>query len=287
MSLDRSPPRGVRFAAMSDTHTVITTRRLDAQRLLVGDIVRLSRRIPIYPVERVMQLGAVDEARRGCAVRVGWAAIFLKAYALVARDRPALRSWVARPALPLVGRPRWATSPVSVASLALSRPRGDETPSVDRTLDPEAIWWARIRSPDALALGDLQAEITRFSSAPVDELFKRQRELRMLPRLLRRLVLRANLRSASAKRALRLGTFSLSTLAGEGCSNRGHPTFLTTSLSYDPLDEAGRMRVTLLADHRLIDGVPAARALAALEATLTGDIRRELITLAAMPRASG
>jgi pyruvate/2-oxoglutarate dehydrogenase complex dihydrolipoamide acyltransferase (E2) component len=47
------------------------------------------------------------------------------------------------------------------------------------------------------------------------------------------------------------------------------------------------MRVTLLADHRLIDGVPAARALAALEATLTGDIQRELITLAAMPRASG
>jgi hypothetical protein len=109
----------------------------------------------------------------------------------------------------------------------------------------------------------------------------------MVPRLLRRLVLRVNLRSASAKRALRLGTFSLSTLAGEGCSNRGHPTFLTTSLSYDPLDEAGRMRVTLLADHRLIDGVPAARALAALEATLTGDIQRELITLAAMPRASG
>jgi hypothetical protein len=176
---------------------------------------------------------------------------------------------------------------VSVASLALSRPRGDETPAADRTLDPEAIWWARIRSPDTLTLVDLQAEITRFATAPVDDLFARQLELRMVPRLLRRLVLRVNLRSASAKRALRLGTFSLSTLAGEGCSNRGHPTFLTTSLSYDPLDEAGRMRVTLLADHRLIDGVPAARALAALEATLTGDIQRELITLAAMPRASG
>jgi hypothetical protein len=287
MSLDRSPLRGVRFAAMADERTAITTRRLDAQRLLVGDIVRLSRRIPIFPVDRVMQLGAVEETRRRSAVRVGWAAIFLKAYALVARDRPALRSWVARPIVPLLGRPRWATSPVSVASLALSRPRGDEALAADRALDPEAIWWARIRSPDDLALVDLQAEITRFATAPVDDLFARQLELRMVPRLLRRLVLRVNLRSASAKRALRLGTFSLSTLAGEGCSNRGHPTFLTTSLSYDPLDEAGRMRVTLLADHRLIDGVPAARALAALEATLTGDIQRELITLAAMPRASG
>ena len=272
---------------MAEDRPVITTRRLDAQRLLVGDIVRLSRRIPIFPVDRVMRLGAVDEARRRTAVRVGWAAVFLKAYALVARDRPALRSWLARPRVPLLGRPRWATSPVSVASLALSRPRGEDTPAADRALDPEAIWWARIRAPDEFTLVELQAEITRFSTAPVADLFKRQQELRLLPWPLRRLVLRANLLSASLKRALRLGTFSLSTLSGEGCSNRGHPTFLTTSLSYEPLDEAGRMRVTLLADHRIVDGVPAARALQALEATLTGEILRELITLAAPPRASG
>lgn len=258
----------------------IIVRRLDTQRLLVDDIVRLSRRIPIFPVERVMRLGGVEEVRRKSPVRVGWAALFLKAYALVARDRPALRSWFVPPRVPLLGRPRWATSPVSVASLALSRPRGGETPAPDLALDPDAIWWARIREPDALPLPDLQAEITRAAGAPVAEVFPRQIELHLLPRLLRRIVLRWNLRSATAKRALRLGTFSLSTLAGEGCSNRGHPTFLTTSLSYEPLDEAGRMRVTLLADHRLIDGVPAARALQALEATLRGEILRELVTLA-------
>lgn len=259
----------------------IATRRLDSHRLLVGDIVRLARHVPIFPVERVMQLGAVDAMRRRCPTRIGWAAIFLKGYAIVARDRPALRSWFVPPRIPLFGRPRWATSPVSVASLALSRPRGDDTPQADRDLDPEAIWWARIASPDALPLSDLQAEIARHAAAPVDEVFRRQLELRMVPRLLRRIVLRWNLRSASARRALRLGTFSLSTLAGEGAANRGHPTFLTTSLTYDPLDEAGRMRVTLLADHRIIDGVPAARALAALEATLTGQIAHELVTLAA------
>jgi hypothetical protein len=270
---------------MSRAPLTITTRRLDAQRLLVGDIVRLSRRIPIFPVDRVMHLAAVEEARRRCATRIGWAAVFMKAYALVARDRPALRSWVAAPRVPLVGRWRWATSPVSVASLALSRPRGEETPAADRALDSEAIWWARIRAPDEMPLPEVQAEITRFMTAPLDEVFTRQLELRMVPRLLRRLVLRWNLRSASAKRALRIGTFSLSTLAGEGCSNRGHPTFLTTSLSYEPLDDEGRMRVTLLADHRLLDGVPAARALAALEKTLTGAIIDELVTLTDRPPA--
>ncbi|NBT12547.1 MAG: hypothetical protein EBS56_02995 [Planctomycetia bacterium] len=259
----------------------IATRRLDAQRLLVGDIVRLARRVPAFPVERVMRLGAVDAMRRRCPMRIGWAAMFIKAYAVVARDRPALRSWFVPPRVPLLGRPRWATSPISVVSLAVSRPRGDETAAADRELDPEAIWWARIRAPDTLSLPELQAEIARHSAGPIDDVFRRQLELRMLPRLLRRVILRWNLRSASARRALRLGTFSLSTLAGEGCSNRGHPTFLTTSLTYDPLDETGKMRVTLLADHRLIDGVPAARALEALEATLTGTIAGELVTLAA------
>jgi len=156
---------------MSRAPLTITTRRLDAQRLLVGDIVRLSRRIPIFPVDRVMHLAAVEEARRRCATRIGWAAVFLKAYALVARDRPALRSWVAAPRVPLVGRRRWATSPVSVASLALSRPRGEETPAADRALDPEAIWWARIRAPDEMPLPELQAEITRFMTATVDDVF--------------------------------------------------------------------------------------------------------------------
>ena len=36
------------------------------------------------------------------------------------------------------------------------------------------------------------------------------------------------------------------------------------------------MNVTLLADHRLLDGVPVARALAALEETLRGPIAEEL-----------
>ena len=39
------------------------------------------------------------------------------------------------------------------------------------------------------------------------------------------------------------------------------------------------MNVTLLADHRLLDGVPAARALVALEAAITGPIAAELAQL--------
>ena len=230
----------------------ITVRPLDGQRLLVGDIVRLSRHVPIFPVERMMELAEVERLRKGARQRIGWAALFMKAYGLVARERPALRSWflpwrIFRP----FRRPAWATSPESVASLAISRPRPPETPADLLALDPEAIYWARIRSPDARPLPELQAEILRYSTAPLEEVFARQLQLQRVPRLLRRIILRWN-------------------------ANRMHPTFLTTSLTYTPLDDLGRMNVTLLADHRLLDGVPVARALAALEETLRGPIAEEL-----------
>ncbi|HEY2759883.1 MAG TPA: hypothetical protein VGI75_04050, partial [Pirellulales bacterium] len=77
----------------------------------------------------------------------------------------------------------------------------------------------------------------------------------------------------------RLGTFTMSTLAGEGVVNRMHQTFLTTSLTYGPLDDNGKALVTLLCDHRVVDGIVAARALTDLEAALHGPIATELKTM--------
>lgn len=267
---------------MADGRVGVITQRLDAQRRLVGDIVRLSRRVPTFPVDRVMLLGEVDRLRREAVPRIGWTALLVKGFALVARDRPALRSWyVPRRLISPWRGPRCATSSLSVASIAISRPRPADTAAGIRAIDPESLWWARIRAPDAMTLPLLQEEITRHATAPEEEVFARQLQVRRLPGWLRRLVLRANLASAGAKRPLRLGTFSISMLAGEGCSNRHHPSFLTTSLTASPLDESGRSVVTLLADHRILDGVPVARALAALEVALTGPLSAELTALAA------
>ena len=60
----------------------------------------------------------------------------------------------------------------------------------------------------------------------------------------------------------------------------GHPSVLTSSLTYGPLDERGCSVVTLLCDHRVLDGVPAAAALADLEETLRGQVCGELALLA-------
>jgi hypothetical protein len=102
----------------------------------------------------------------------------------------------------------------------------------------------------------------------------------MVPGFLRRTILRWNMNSFSRKRAARIGTFSLSTLAGMGATNRFHPTICTTSLSYAPLDDDGNCLVTLIADHRVLDGAVVARALARLEEVLCHEMLAELRGLA-------
>lgn len=255
---------------MHDARRSVTKRRLDGGRGAVGDVAMLARSIPLFPVERIMPLHGLAEARAAAgapatAGRIGWAAVFLKAYALVARDMPVLRSWLAGGLVP-----RLATCSESVATLAINRVEAGE----------DRLFFARLPTPDARSLPQIQRFIADCQAKPVDELFRRQRELEMVPGPLRRAILRWNMRSFSPKRAGRIGTFSLSTLSGFNATNRLHPTICTTSLSYAPLETDGRCLVTLLADHRVLDGVTAARALARLEEVLRGAMLEELTSLA-------
>jgi hypothetical protein len=93
------------------------------------------------------------------------------------------------------------------------------------------------------------------------------------------LALWCNLNFSRARRSRRLGTFSLSTLAGQQTLNRFHPTLLTTSLTFGPLDESGRVLVTLICDHRILDGALAATALSELQQVLSNAIADELRSL--------
>ena len=70
--------------------------------------------------------------------------------------------------------------------------------------------------------------------------------------------------------------------------SRFHPTICTTSLSYAPLDADGNCLVTLIADHRVLDGAVVARALARLEEVLCHEMLAELRGLTACsPAAAG
>jgi hypothetical protein len=253
---------------MSKQAPTVSTSPLPAGRGCVNDVAILALDIPLFPVDRLMQLEAVAAARNTAAVRIGWAAIFLKAYGLVARETPLLRSWLAGRF-----RQRLATSSESVASLAINR--GDD--------GDDRLFFARLARPEATPLPLLQKSIDRFVTQPVEEAFKRQLELEGVPGWLRRTILRWNMRSTSPKRVTRIGTFSLSTLAGFSATNRFHPTICTTSLSYGPLDDDGHCLVTVIADHRVLDGAAVAKALARLEEVLTTEIVAELRTARPVP----
>ena len=263
---------------MSSPHhgPLVTTSRFSAARGCISDVALLARGIPLFPVERSMHLAAVGVARADTTPRIGWAAIFLKAYAIVAREMPVLRTWLAQG--PFCGLPRrLATCTDSVATLAVNREEEGE----------DRLFWARLARPDALPLADIQRFVVDCTTKPIDEIFNRQLELEMVPGLLRRTILRWNMNSTSRKRAARIGTFSLSTLAGLGATNRFHPTICTTSLSYAPLAKDGLCLVTLIADHRVLDGAAAARALARLEETLVGEVACELRQLTTAAPAVG
>lgn len=239
---------------------------VDSARALVWDIAELARQVPVFPVERWLQLSALEQVRRSVVPRISWAVMFLKAYALVAQRHPALRrGWVRWPWPHLV---QW---PCSVGMLAMHRQQEGQP----------LVCWARFCRPEERALAELQRHLQWYQSQPVESAFRRQLLFARLPRPLRRLIWWWNLHVTAAKRATRLGTFSISSLARHGAYNRGHPSLLTTSLTYGPLDERGRMAVTLLCDHRLLDGVLAAQALADLEEVLLGTILQELASLVA------
>ncbi len=241
----------------------VTTAPLPAGRAAVNDVALLARAIPLFPVDREMDLADVAAARAAGAVRIGWSALFIKAYGLVAREMPLLRSWLAGGF-----RPRLATASASVATLAINR----TDDGADR------LFFARLPRPEAMSLVAIQAFIDRHATAPIDEVFRRQLELEMVPGWLRRTILGWNMRSASPKRPGRIGTFSMSSLAGFQAGNHFHPTLCTTSLCQGPLDQSGRCRVTIIADHRVLDGVTVARALERLEQVLQRELRMELLS---------
>jgi hypothetical protein len=234
-------------------------------RALVLDVLHFARGVPYFPVERVFDLSQVAARRAAATPRISWSIVFLKAFARIAARHPALRRYFAR-----WPWPHLVESNDVVGVLAMSREQALE----------DRLCWAHFRDADRRPLMELNEQLRSYQTRPVEQAFKRQVTLSRLPTPVRRLLLWWNLNFGGSQRARRLGTFSLSTMAGQQSLNRGHPSILTSSLTYGPLDERGRTTVTLLCDHRVLDGLKAAEALADLEGVLRNEICGELASLA-------
>jgi hypothetical protein len=240
------------------------SRSLPASRRLVNDLLRYAARTPLVPVDRWFDLAELAGLHSSVSPKIAWPVLFIKAYGLLCQRhshmRQAFMPWP---------WPHLYEHPCSVAMLAVNR-AGDHE---------DRLFWGRFVAPETRPLIDLQIELDRYKTEPVESAFRRQIRFARFPSVLRRIGWWLTLNFGS-KRAKRLGTFGISTLAGLGAYNRQHPACLTTSLSYGPIDSSGQSLVTILFDHRVVDGATIARDLAELETILKAAIADELRLLA-------
>lgn len=235
--------------------------RLSAARMLPLDIVRIARSIPSSRVESTFRLADVAALRGQCRPRVSWLPLFLKAFALTAREQPWLRQTFCRWPLPHLYQ-----HPHSIGMVPVARTHQGEP----------WLCWGRFLNPASVSLSELQDTLVTYLENPVETRFRRQVRFQQMPSPVRRLGWWILLNTSGRLRERKLGTFSISTLAGQGVINRDHPSILTTSLSYGPVDEGGQCLVTLIYDHRVFDGMQAAQTLRRLEDVLCGPVAKEL-----------
>lgn len=220
-----------------------------------------------------MCLADVVEARNASVIRPGWAAIFTKAFSIVAARRPELRrAYCSYP---------WAhlyQHPGNVASVI-----------VERTVDGEEMPLPhRIGEPDKLSLTDLHNNLMRAKTRPIGEvaIYRRMARIAWLPGPLRRLLMWIGYNGSGPMRAKNYGTFGLSSPAASGAGLITILSPLAFTLHYGMFDDSGNINMRLTFDHRVIDGAPAARALADMEEVLHGAILTELRPMSRSAKAA-
>ena len=235
---------------------------LSRPRRFMADLLHLAARLPTVPVQRQMHLGDVAAARQDVPGRPGWPALFLKAYATVAADTPALRRAYCE--LPW---PHLREYPTSVASVAVEREYGNEP----------CVFFGKIGDPAGLSLAALHGRVRQLADDPVESVpaFRKLLAVAGWPRPVRRRLLWLGL-NLPRTRPGQFGTFGLSVYSALGAESLHPLSPLTTTLTYGVIELDGAVWVRLVYDHRVFDGATAARALARLEEVLTGPILAEL-----------
>jgi pyruvate/2-oxoglutarate dehydrogenase complex dihydrolipoamide acyltransferase (E2) component len=232
-------------------------------RRLVTDLMYLSQRVPSVTAERRMDLAAVAAARQGCAFRPAWAVLFTKAYALAARDYPALRqAYLEFP------WPRLYEHPHHVATV-----------NIERELPGErVVLYCLIRSPENRSLQELDGMVRYHKETPVEQLRSYRRAVAMsrIPWPFRRWFWSVALNLSGRRRSHNFGTFGLTSVGAQGAGLLKLIPLLTSSVHYGMFDAQSCVEVRLSWDHRVLDGATIARVLVDLERILNHEIVAEL-----------
>src|SRR5213082_2033244 len=129
-----------------------TVRKISMPRRLVADLMHASIRVPFVSLRRSLNICELSGARALVAQPPGWAAIFVKAFALVAKDQPILRTLYAK-----WPWPSFYELPRSVAMVAVARVEDGQ----------HCVLPQKIAAADTLPLSEVDALIRHAKDAPI------------------------------------------------------------------------------------------------------------------------
>lgn len=246
-----------------------TPKTISLRRRLICDLMHASMGVPFVSLSRTLSIRPVLEARAGTTAPAGWAAMFAKAFALVARDEPILRTVYAKWPWPTLYE-----LPKSVALVAIARVDDGE----------ECVIPQRIVAPDAMALTAVDAEIRRAKTAPVEDvpMFRKIMRATRLPLPLRRLSWAVGL-NFGRQRGNWFGSFAVSSVAAYGGGELHPITPGPFIVSYGTVEPDQTIHVVIRWDHRVTDAAPIARVLTRLEQVLNTEIAGELRAAGSKP----
>jgi hypothetical protein len=240
-----------------------TFRKISLPRRLIVDLMHASRQVPFVSLRRTLAIRPLAEARSASMVRPGWAAIFAKAFSLVARDEPVLRTlhidwpW-----------PHFYELPRSVGMIAIARKENGE----------DCVMPQKIAAPDELSLAAVDALIRHAKIAPTNEIpaFRKMLRATRMPLPLRRLIWAIGL-SIGRQRANYFGSFGITSVAAFGAGELDALSPGPFVISYGTLRPDQTIDVVIRWDHRVTDAAMMAKVLSRLEQVLNTRIAAELL----------
>lgn len=231
-------------------------------RRIVADMAQLSIGSPRAILLGRINVREVRDARMRVMPRVAWPALFMKAYAIAAREVTELRRIYVK--LPW---PHIYELPSSVAALVVEREIAGKA----------GLLLARFRNPADTPLATLDAGIrtAKYGDIRANRAFVEALRLARLPMPLRRVLLWTGLNIGRQVPRL-FGTFAISVLGGQGATILDTIAVWPGFLSYGPIAPDGTVEIVISVDHRVIDGGPAARAIRLIGDALNGPLLAEL-----------
>ncbi|MFT4120352.1 acyltransferase [Bradyrhizobium sp.] len=244
-------------------------KKISLPRRLIFDLMRASMGVPFVSLSRPLHIKPLLEARSEALTPAGWAAMFVKAFAIVAKDEPVLRTVYAKWPWPTLYE-----LPKSVALVAIARVEDGE----------ECVLPQRIAAPEAMSLADVDAQIRHAKTAPIEDvpMFRKIMRATRLPLPLRRLSWAVGL-NFGRQRGNWFGSFSVTSVAAYGGGELHAVTPGPFIVSYGTVRPDQSIHVVIRWDHRVTDAAPIARVLTRLEQVLNAEIAAELRATGSKP----